>query len=227
MQYRSSEPDWPERDRFILSKGHGCLAQYVLLADKGFFPKSDLGSFCHFGSHLGGHPEGGLTPGVEAATGSLGHGPSIGVGLTLAIRLDRRAARVFVVCGDGETNEGSIWEALLSAAKHKLDNLTIIVDYNKIQSWDTVAEILPLEPYADKYRSFGCAVAEVDGHDPKALLELFQRLPLENSKPTAIIAHTIKGRGIAELEGDLSWHHKTNISKQQYHDLLAKLESRE
>lgn len=226
LKFKPQDPSWPQRDRFILSKGHGCLAQYALLADKGFFPKDDLWSFCAFGSHLGGHPERGRTPGVECATGSLGHGPSIGVGLALAARLDGRSSRVFVVCGDGETNEGSVWEALLSASKHRLDNLVIIVDYNKKQSWGSVDEILPLEPYADKFQAFGCAVKEVDGHDPAALLEAFENLPAATGKPTALIAHTVKGRGLAELEGDLSWHHKAKISEQQYNELLACLEGR-
>lgn len=216
-------PELPDRDRFILSKGHGCLALYAMLADKGFFPKSDLADFCAFGSHLGGHPEKGHTPGVEASTGSLGHGPSIGVGLALALRLNRSPSRVLVLCGDGESNEGSLWEALLSAAKHRLDNFSLIIDYNRMQSWGPVEEILPLEPYADKFRAFGGEVREVDGHDLDELRRQFEGLPLAPGRPSVIIAHTVKGRGLAELENNLSWHHKIKMSGDEYRRLAAAL----
>src|SRR5579862_2129584 len=134
LRYRPSEPRWAGRDRCILSKGHGCLALYAILADKGFFPKAELATFCRSGSRLGGHPESGHVPGVEASTGALGHGLSIGVGMALAMRMQRRDSHVYVVTGDGEINEGAIWEAAMSASKHKLGNLTLLVDYNKIQS---------------------------------------------------------------------------------------------
>lgn len=226
LRFDPKEPRWTERDRFILSKGHGCLAQYALLADKGFFPSKELDRFCAFEAPLGGHPERGLIPGVEASTGSLGHGPSLGVGMALAARLDKRSSRVFVLCGDGETDEGSVWEACLSAAKHKLDNFILIIDYNKLQSWDAVAKILPLEPYADKFRAFGFAVAEVDGHALEPLEEIFSSLPLVPGKPSCIICHTVKGRGIASLENNLAWHHKTKLSEREYRSLLAELEGR-
>ena len=164
LRYRSQQPDWRLRDRFILSKGHGCLALYAVLADKGFFPVSELATYCAADSRLGGHPET-KVPGVEASTGALGHGLAIGVGMAIAARLDARDSRVFVVLGDGETNEGSVWESAMSAAKHKLANLVAIVDYNKFQSYGPTSEVLELEPLADKWRSFGFAVAEVDGHD--------------------------------------------------------------
>lgn len=225
LRVRPEEPFWPNRDRFILSKGHGCLALYAVLADKGFFPKEELATFCAHGSRLGGHPERGLLPGVEAATGSLGHGPSLGLGMALAARLDKRPSRVFVLCGDGETNEGSVWEACLSAAKHRLDTLTLLIDYNKQQSWGNVEDILPLEPYADKFRAFGFAVAEVDGHDPDALRQSLGGLPLVPGKPSCIICHTLKGKGIARMEGDLAWHHKTRLEEAEYRQLLADLES--
>lgn len=224
LKFNPSAPLDPARDRFILSKGHGCLALYVMLADKGFFPKSDLTSFCAFGSHLGGHPER-HTPGVEAASGSLGHGPSIGLGLALAARLDGRGSRVFVLCGDGESNEGSLWEALLSAAKHRLDNFILIIDYNKMQSWDRVENIIPLEPYAEKFRAFGCAVREADGHDPAALGEALGAAPFEKGKTSVLIAHTVKGRGIPVLENNLAWHHKTKLSENEYRELDAALEA--
>jgi transketolase len=205
-------PADPARDRMILSKGHGCLALYAILADKGFFPQSELARFCAQDGILGGHPERDRIPGVEASTGSLGHGPPIGVGMALSARLDGRDSRVFVVIGDGEADEGSVWEAALCAGKHHLDNLTILMDYNKLQSYGPVAEVAPLEPLADKWRAFGFGVAEVDGHDPAALATLLSRLPLEPGKPSAVICHTVKGKGLAGVEGNLSWHHKSKVA---------------
>lgn len=224
LRVRADQPGWPERDRCILSKGHGCLGLYAVLADKGFFPAEALKTFCRPGSFLGGHPEASKIPGVEASTGALGHGLSIGVGMALSQRMARRDSRVFVIMGDGEINEGSVWEAAMSAAKHRLTNLTAIVDYNKIQSAGPTAEILELEPLADKWRSFGFAVAEVDGHDTSALASLFKRLPLAADKPTAIIAHTVKGKGIAFAEHDPEWHHKAKIPPALATDLYTALE---
>jgi transketolase len=211
LRYRPHEPDWPERDRCILSKGHGCLALYVVLADKGFFPLDVLDTFCKRDSILGGHPEAGKVPGVEASTGSLGHGVPIAVGRALALRMRRSDSRVFVVAGDGEINEGSVWEAALSAAKHRLDNLTLLVDYNKIQSAGPTAEILDLEPLMDKWKSFGFATAEVDGHDVYALRDVLKRSPLLPGRPTAVICHTVKGKGINFAEHDAEWHHKSSL----------------
>src|SRR5215468_1962087 len=151
LRYKSSNPHWPERDRFILSKGHGCLALYVLLAEKGFFPEAELWKFCKIDGILGGHPEYGKVPGVEASTGSLGHGLSFGVGFALNARYEKAAYRTFVICSDGESNEGSLWEAAMCASKHKLSNLTVLVDYNKQQSYSTTYEVMDLEPYADKW----------------------------------------------------------------------------
>lgn len=225
LRVNPAAPDDPDRDRFILSKGHGCLALYIMLAERGFFPAEELDRFCAFGSILGGHPERGLIPGVEASTGSLGHGPSLGVGLALAARLDGRPSRVFVLCGDGETNEGSVWEALMSAAKHRLEHFTLIVDYNRMQSWGAVEEILPLEPYADKFKAFGAGVAEVDGHDLAELGRAFERLPLSPGRPSVIIARTVKGRGLPALENNLAWHHKTRLSLEEYRELITALEA--
>ena len=165
LHVRPQEPDWPDRDRFILSKGHGCLALYAILADKGFFSEDLLDEFCKHDAVLGGHPEFGHGAGIEASTGSLGHGLSIGVGIALGLRMAGRQSRVFVLVGDGESNEGSVWEGALAAAKHKLDHLTALIDYNKLQSYGPVSEVLGLEPFADKWRSFGFAVTEVDGHN--------------------------------------------------------------
>lgn len=219
LRYRPAEPKWRVRDRMILSKGHGCIALYVLLADKGFFPLEELDTFCRRDSILGGHPEAGKIPGVEASTGALGHGLSIGVGMALAARIEKRDSRVIVVTGDGEIDEGSVWEAAMCAGKHRLANLTVVIDYNKIQSAGPTHEIQDLEPLADKWRAFNFAVAEVDGHDVEALRDVFQRLPLSPDRPSAIICHTVKGKGIAFAEHDATWHHKSKIAK----DMLAKL----
>ena len=200
------------RDRFILSKGHGCLAQYVVLADKGFFDEKELLTFCHADSILGGHPEYGKIPGVEASTGALGHGMPIGVGMALAAKLQNRKSRVVVLVGDGESNEGSIWEAAMSATKHKLSNFTVIVDSNKIQSYGFVSEVLDLEPIVEKWDSFGFAVEEVNGHNVSELKKVFSRLPFDEEKPTALICHTIKGKGFPFAENNPAWHHKSKLS---------------
>jgi transketolase len=210
LHVRPAEPAWAERDVCILSKGHGCLTLYALLADKGFFAPAELERQCTPGALLGGHPDTHV-PGVEASTGALGHGLGIGVGRALAARIRGRGARTFVVMGDGEINEGSVWEAALIAAKHGLSALTAIVDYNKLQSYGAVADVLPLEPLAEKWRAFGFAVREVDGHDVDALRATFAALPFAAGKPNLVIAHTIKGRGIPFAEGDPLWHHKASV----------------
>lgn len=215
LNYRSTEPYWLDRDRLILSKGHGCLALYALLADKGFFPKEELTTFCQPTSRLGGHPEKGKLPGIEASTGALGHGLSMGVGIALAAKIRQQSYRVVVITGDGEINEGSVWEAAMSAAKHRLANLTVFVDYNKLQSYGSTKEVLDLEPLSDKWRSFGFAVEEIDGHNVQALENLMQRLPLNNHKPTAIICHTIKGKGFPFAEGRAEWHHKSRLKAEE------------
>jgi transketolase len=223
LRYRAEDPAWEGRDRCILSKGHGCIAQYVTLADKGFFPLDALDTFCRHDSILGGHPEAGKVPGVEASTGALGHGLPIGVGRAIALRIKGSDSHVFVVTGDGEINEGSVWEAAMSAAKHRLGNLTVMIDYNKIQSAGPTAEILDLEPLADKWRAFGFAVAEVDGHDVGALRSVLTRVPLETDKPTAIVCHTVKGKGIGFAENDPSWHHKSTIDAKLIDELYQAL----
>ena len=215
LRYRSDEPDWKDRDRFILSKGHGCLAQYVMLADKGYFPSRQLRTFCRQTSFLGGHPEASKIPGVEASTGALGHGLSIGVGMAIAARLMRRTNRVFVVMGDGEIDEGAVWEAAMCASKHRLDNLIALVDYNKIQSYGPTREVQELEPLADKWRAFNFSVREVDGHDVKALTETLSLIPFETGKSGLVICHTVKGKGIPFAEHDPSWHHKSNLPADQ------------
>jgi transketolase len=229
MHYDAKNPKWDERDRFILSKGHGCLALYTILAEKGFFPESELWRFCKFDALLGGHPEH-KVPGIECSTGSLGHGLSIGVGFALNARLekkdkkDKKDHRVFVVIGDGEMNEGSVWEAALSAGKHKLDNLVVLVDYNKCQSYGKTCEVLELEPLADKWRSFGFEVLEVNGHDVSQLRSALSKLPLEQKKPSLIICHTVKGKGIKFLENNYPWHHKAKVSDEEIKAMYSDLE---
>jgi len=207
-----SNPQDDKRDKFILSKGHGCLAQYVILADKGFFDKKELLKFCQTDSFLGGHPEYGKIPGVEASTGALGHGLPIGVGMAIASKLKGKDSKVAVIVGDGETNEGSIWEAAMSASKHKLSNLIVFIDYNKIQSYGFVSEVLNPEPMLDKWMSFGFNVDEVNGHDVKEIKIKLSSFNNETEKPTALICHTIKGKGFPFAENDPTWHHKSNLS---------------
>ncbi|MBV8600432.1 MAG: transketolase [Candidatus Eremiobacteraeota bacterium] len=210
LRVRPKEPKWPHRDRAILSKGHGCLALYAILADRGFFSREELVRQGRAGALLGGHPEIHI-PGVEASTGALGHGLPIGVGLALAARMQRRSHRVFVVTGDGELDEGSNWEAALAASKHRLENLVAIVDYNKLQSYGSVDDVLPLEPLAEKWRAFGFAVRECDGHDVGALRANLCDVPFERGKPSVLLAHTVKGAGIPICEHDPVWHHKASF----------------
>ena len=222
LNYNPADPKWPERDRFILSKGHGALALYPILAEKGFFLEDELWTYCLSDSILGGHPEV-KAPGVEASTGSLGHGMSIGLGFAINAKYEKAKYKVYVLVGDGETNEGSIWEAALSAAKHKLDNLTVIIDCNAQQSYSTTKEVLDLAPYGEKWKAFGFAVVEVDGHNVSDLKNIFSRLPLEPGKPSVVICHTIKGKGIKTVERDLSWHHKSRLEEEDINKLLIDL----
>jgi len=223
LRYDPQNPKWSQRDRCILSKGHGCLALYVVLQDKGFFLEKELWRFCEEDGILGGHPEV-KVPGVEASTGSLGHGLPIGVGFAINGKYEGSGHRIFVIVGDGECNEGSIWEAAMCADKHKLNNLTVVVDYNKYQSYGPTAEVLNLEPFAEKWKAFGFAVREVDGHDVKSLRAAFSAVPLEAEKPTAIICHTLKGKGMNCTEGNMKWHHKSGIKDEEIRQLLAELE---
>lgn len=203
-----NNPADPNRDRFILSKGHAGVALYAVLAEKGFFDKRHLDTYGKRGTILGGHPDMYKVPGVEASTGALGHGFPFAVGMALAGKMDKRDYRVFTILGDGECQEGSIWEAALFAPKHKLDNLTVIIDYNKFQAMDLLEKIIPLEPLAEKWRAFGWEVAEVDGHNIPLLQNLFRSPPLSENKPTLVIAHTVKGKGISFMENVPIWHYR-------------------
>jgi transketolase len=201
-------PAWPSRDRLIVSKGHAAAIVYAAVAEAGFMPVERLAEFARNGGQLYGHVTHGGVPGIEMSSGSLGHGLPVGTGMALTGKRAGEPWRVFVVMSDGELDEGSNWEAMLFACHHQLDNLTIIIDYNKIQSLDWVDKTLRLEPLADKFRAFGWSVREVDGHDVKELSSTLGTLPLEGGKPNAIIAHTVKGKGVSWMEGKVLWHYK-------------------
>jgi transketolase len=200
-------PDWPERDRFILSKGHAASALYAALAYRGFIAPSDLDTYGHAGSLLEEHPSPKLA-GVEAATGSLGHGLPIGCGFALAGRIRQQNYRTFVLMSDGECNEGSIWEASLFAAANKLGNLCAFVDFNKWQATGRSREVLGLDPLADKFRTFGWNVCEIDGHDHDQIRRAVSEVSAQQQRPTMIVSHTVKGRGVSFMEDDNNWHYR-------------------
>jgi len=223
LQVDPSNPDWPDRDRFVLSKGHACAALYALLAECGFFPSGWLDTFYQNGSHLAGHATHTYVPGIEISTGSLGHGLSIATGMALAAKRDGKRYRVFALLSDGECNEGSTWEPILFAPQHKLDNLIAIVDYNKIQSLGSVKEVMDLDPFADKWRAFGWSVCEIDGHDLGEIEEKLTAVPFELSRPSCIIAHTVKGKGVSFMENKLLWHYRSPQGG-EFEAALAELE---
>jgi transketolase len=203
----------PDRDRYIQSKGHTVEALYVVLADKGFFPEYDLKTLCKYKSNYIGHPTKKVN-GIEQNTGALGHGLSLAVGNAIAGKMDDKGFRVFTLLGDGELPEGSNWEAALTAAHYKLDNLCAILDYNKLQISGTTAEVCNTEPIDKKFESFGWSVRHVDGHDINSMITAFDALPFEKDKPSFIIAHTIKGKGVSYMENQLKWHHGVPDAKQ-------------
>jgi len=213
----------PNRDRLILSKGHACAGLYATLAECGFFPMEWLDSFYLNGGKLPGHATATGIPGIEVSTGSLGHGLSIAAGLALAGKIDERSSKVFTILSDGECDEGSIWEAVLFAPQHRLDNMVAIVDYNKIQSLGHVKDVLDLEPFADKWRAFNWSTREVDGHNVGELQDALTSLPLEPGKPSCIIAHTVKGKGVSFMEDKLLWHYRTPQGE-EYADAVKELE---
>jgi transketolase len=212
------------RDRVILSKGHGCLALYAVLADKKFINISELDSVGQLNSILGGHPESFKIPGVEASTGALGHGMPIALGMAVAAKIKKEKHNIYVIVGDGEINEGSVWEAALSAKKHKLNNLKVIIDYNKIQSYSFTREVLNLEPLKAKWESFGFEVSEVNGHDVVALKHNFTSFnKFKNEKPSVTICHTIKGKGFYFAENNPLWHHKNSFTTEEIKNLNESL----
>jgi len=201
-----NRPNWPERDRFILSKGHACALLYAALARRGYFPKEELHTWGHIGGRLQGHPDRLKTPGVDMTTGLEGHGIPIGIGLCLAARRRSLRYRVYVLVGDGECGSGVLWEGALIAGKYKLSELTVIVDYNGVQLDGPVHEILPLDPLVDKWKAFNFATLEINGHSMRQVLEALDAAKEIHDKPTVIIAHTTKGKGVSFMENQSKWH---------------------
>ena len=213
LHVQPDAPDLPARDRFILSKGHCCVSVYAALALRGFFPREELQTYAQNGSRLRSHISH-KVPGVEFSTGSLGHGLPFGTGKALAAKKRGAAWRTFVLLSDGELDEGSNWEAIMFAAHHQLDNLVAIVDYNKLQSLGTNESTLRLEPLADKFAAFGWSVREIDGHDHAALQQALDSVPWEPGKPSMLIAHTTKGKGVSFMENKVEWHYKSPNAEQ-------------
>jgi transketolase len=206
MRLDPERPDWPERDRFILSKGHASAILYAALARRGFFPLEDLKRWGELDCHLQGHPDCLKTPGVEMTSGILGHGVAIGAGLALAARMNNLNYRVYVLLGDGECQAGVVWEGAMTAAKYQLARLTAIVDYNNVQLDGPVHEIMPLEPFVNKWRAFNWAVLEINGHNMRQVLEALDMADEIHDRPTVIVAHTTKGKGVSFMEDDSHWH---------------------
>lgn len=227
LRHRPAEPNWPNRDRFILSKGHGAPALYAVLAESGYFSVEKLWTLRQLGSPVEGHPNRRRLPGVEASTGSLGQGLSIGLGHALAARVDGRSYRVYVLIGDGEADQGQIWEAAMSAAKFQTDNLTAILDYNKYQQTGSVNEVMPsLEPIIEKWSAFGWDVFEVDGHNLDNIMLGFQGARRVNGRPQLILAHTLKGRGLSPFEkDDVNRKHGEALDEAEMETALAELEA--
>jgi transketolase len=221
MHIRPNDPDWPDRDRFVLSKGHANAALGAVLAQAGFIDDAVLDSFYGFESPFGMHPDIKVA-GVEMCTGALGHGLAVATGMALGARIQKQAFHTFVMLGDGELHEGSNWEAAMAAAHYRLANLTAIVDRNKISQSGPVAEIIDIEPLADKWRAFGWEVREIDGHDMAEVVDALDALPLHSDRPTALIAHTVKGKGVSFAENTYLWH-SNNVNDEIYDRAIAEL----
>lgn len=220
-----SKPDWPDRDRFILSKGHACPVLYAALCLRGYFEKHVLGNLRAFGSPLQGHPDMKKTPGLDATTGSLGQGLSIGVGMAIGALMSRRKSRIFVLMGDGELNEGQVWEAALSAAKYRLGNLVVIVDKNGLQNDGRTEDIMPMGVIEDKWRAFDWRTRAIDGHNFDEILDALEWASMECECPSVIIANTVKGRGVSFMENEVTWHSGA-ISGSQLEQAIAELEGK-
>lgn len=214
LNYQPHEPHARGRDRFVLSKGHASILLYAVLANAGFFPVQELDTFCKSGSRLGGHPEMHEIPGVEATTGALGHGICFATGIALAAKLDNENFNTCVLLGDGECQEGSVWEAALFASHQKLGNLRVIVDHNKLQAMDKLYKIVGMGTLADKWKAFGWRTVEVDGHDTDALLQILKQKQTREGSPEAIIAHTVKGKGVSFMENQPLWHFRLPDSEE-------------
>ena len=208
MRIDPENPDWPDRDRFILSKGHACPVWYAALAERGYFGKSHLKTLRQMGSILQGHPDMLKTPGIDMTAGSLGHGLPAGLGMALAGKLQQKDYHVFVIIGDGESQEGSIWEASMAAPNFKLDNLTAILDYNHLQNDYSLEDIMPIHPAVDKWRAFGWHVIEIDGHDMAQVVQALEEAKSYQGAPTMIVANTVKGKGVSYMENVCEWHGK-------------------
>jgi transketolase len=215
----------PDRDRYVHSKGHSVEALYTVLADKGFFGREELDTLCKAGSHFVGHPTR-KVPGIEQNTGALGHGLPVAVGMALAAKLDGRSYRVYTTMGDGELTEGSVWEAAMSAAHYKLDNLVAIVDRNTLQITGRTEDVMRLDPLENRFEAFGFAVRHVDGNDVAALADLFAQAPFEEGKPNLVLAHTVKGKGISFIEDQAKWHHHVPTD-QEFASAIGELENSE
>lgn len=223
MNIDPKNPKDENRDRLILSKGHASAALYAALAEKGYFPKEDLKTFRNINSYLQGHPDMKHIPGVDMSTGSLGQGLSAANGMAMMLKLDKNPARVYCICGDGEIEEGQIWEAAMSSSKYKLDNLCLIIDNNNLQIDGTIEEVKSSYPIDDKFKSFGFNVITINGHDFSQILQAFEEAKNCKDKPTAIIAKTIKGKGITFMENQVGWHGKAP-SQQEYEQAIKELE---
>ena len=208
MRIDPQNPDWPDRDRFILSKGHACPVWYAALAERGYFDKSHLKTLRQMGSILQGHPDMRKTPGIDMTAGSLGHGLSAGLGMALSGKLQKKDYHVFVIIGDGESQEGSIWEASMAAPNFKLDNLTAILDYNHLQNDYSVDDIMPIHPAVDKWQAFGWHVLDIDGHDMAQVVQALEEAKSHQGTPTMIVANTVKGKGVSYMENVCEWHGK-------------------
>jgi len=214
MRLDPENPDWPDRDRFILSKGHACPVWYAALAERGYFDKAHLGTLRRTNSILQGHPDMRKTPGIDMTAGSLGQGLCAGLGMALSAKLRKKDYHVWVIVGDGESQEGSVWESAMAGAKWKLDNLTYILDRNHLQNDGCVDDEMPIEPVADKWRAFGWHVMEIDGHDMAQVVEGLERAKTIKGQPTIIIAHTIKGKGVSFMENVAEWHGKAPCAEE-------------
>lgn len=222
MRVDPENPNWEQRDRFILSKGHACPVWYAALAEKGYFPKEELLTLRKINSRLQGHPVMGKPPGIDITTGSLGQGLSLGVGMALGLKLDGLDSRVYVLISDGELNEGQIWEAAMAAAKYILDNLIVILDYNNLQLDGWCNDVMPIEPIADKWSAFNWEVLEMDGHDMTEIIKTIKTAQSIEGKPSIIIAHTTKGKGVSYMENKCEWHGKPP-NDEQYEQAMREL----
>ena len=222
LRIEPNKPDWENRDRFILSKGHACSILYAALARRGYFPIEELKTWGHIGSRLQGHPDRLKTPGVEMTSGCLGHGINIGAGLCLAAQLKELDYHTYVLIGDGECQAGILWEGAMLAGKYKLSKLIAIMDYNKVQLDGTIDEIMPLEPVKQKWEAFNWAILEIDGHKVAEVLDSLDKAGKIDDKPTVIIAHTVKGKGVSFMEGKAAWHGRA-LNEDEYKQAIEEL----